>query len=274
MPITHTQSSTRAFLLLVSLSYSHARSTLAAQRQRNPLPTIALLKPGIRGPCPSASLKTHAPELVRITRANAIQLGQSAASSSPISISGLSHLFRRGNPIQSGRRKFLRRASEGAADPPIRIGWDIHRMEENGLPLTIGGIEVPFEKGTVAHSDGDVLYHSLTDAILGAIGMPDIGQLFPDNDPRWKGAASHVFMSEAHRLMTERGYQIGNVDITLILQKPKVKDIKPAMAENIVKLLKTHPSRVNIKARTHENVDSVGEVRALACHAVVLLEKV
>eukprot|EP00466_Bigelowiella_natans_P017701 jgi/Bigna1/92736/estExt_fgenesh1_pm.C_610007 len=161
------------------------------------------------------------------------------------------------------------------SDPLVRIGhgWDIHRLEA-GLPLTIGGVKIPFEKGTVAHSDGDVLYHSLTDAILGAIGMPDIGQLFPDTDPRWKGADSHVFMSEAHKLMTERGYRIGNVDITLIVQKPKLKDIKPEMAENIVGLLKTQPSRVNIKARTHENVDSVGEVRALACHAVVLLEKI
>ncbi|GAB5363964.1 hypothetical protein AAMO2058_000928600 [Amorphochlora amoebiformis] len=168
--------------------------------------------------------------------------------------------------------RMLRMFSTG--EPAMRIGhgWDIHRLED-GLTLTIGGVVIPFEKGTVAHSDGDVLYHSLTDAILGAIGMPDIGQLFPDNDPQWKGAASHQFMTEAYRLMKERGYQIGNVDVTLILQKPKVKDIKPEMKENIVKLLNTDASRVNIKARTHENVDSVGEVRALACHSVVLLEK-
>uniref|UniRef100_A0A7S3YVC3 2-C-methyl-D-erythritol 2,4-cyclodiphosphate synthase n=2 Tax=Lotharella globosa TaxID=91324 RepID=A0A7S3YVC3_9EUKA len=131
-------------------------------------------------------------------------------------------------PAMRGHSRWLARATtsvdENTAavqEPPLRIGhgWDIHRLEEDsGAPLTIGGVVIPFEKGIVAHSDGDVLYHSLTDAILGAIGMPDIGQLFPDTDPRWKGAASHVFLTESHRLMTERGYRIGNVDITLILQ--------------------------------------------------------
>ncbi len=144
-----------------------------------------------------------------------------------------------------------------ANDPPFRIGhgFDIHRLEP-GLPLVIGGVKIDYEKGSAAHSDGDALYHSVTDAILGAIGMPDIGQLFPgtsgwlvdgmcsasnssthppthphsaDNDPKWKGANSAQFMKEAHRLMTLRGYKIGNVDVTLILQKPKVKDIKPQM---------------------------------------------
>jgi len=162
-----------------------------------------------------------------------------------------------------------------ASDPPFRIGhgFDIHRLEP-GLPLVIGGVKIDFEKGSAAHSDGDALYHSTTDAILGAIGMPDIGQLFPDNDPKWKGADSSAFMKEAHRLMTLRGYKIGNVDVTLILQKPKVMGIKPQMKENLVELLQTTPDRVNIKARTHENVDSVGESRSWVVHVVILLEKV
>ncbi|EKU22275.1 2-C-methyl-D-erythritol 2,4-cyclodiphosphate synthase [Nannochloropsis gaditana CCMP526] len=162
-----------------------------------------------------------------------------------------------------------------ATDPPFRIGhgFDIHRLEA-GLPLVIGGVKIEFEKGSAAHSDGDALYHSVTDAILGAIGLPDIGQLFPDTDPKWKGADSAQFMREARRLMTLRGYRIGNVDVTLILQKPKVKDIKPQMKANLVELLGTEESRVNIKARTHEHVDSVGESRSWVVHVVILLEKV
>ena len=132
---------------------------------------------------------------------------------------------------------------------------------------------MPFHLGADAHSDGDALYHSLVDAILGALTLPDIGQLFPDNDPDWGGADSSIFMKEAYKRMTERGYRIGNVDVTLILQKPKVMDFKPAMKENIVSLLHTTPDRVNVKARTHEKVDSVGESRSYACHVVCILEK-
>lgn len=118
-------------------------------------------------------------------------------------------------------------------DPLVRIGhgYDIHAlasMEEAGQPLVIGGVsfdgsDAPaYEKGCVAHSDGDVIYHSVVDAILGALSMPDIGQLFPDNDPRLKGSDSEIFMEEAYKRMSERGYAIGNCDVTLILQRPKV----------------------------------------------------
>ena len=109
---------------------------------------------------------------------------------------------------------------------------------------------------------------------MGALCLPDIGQLFPDNDPTWKGADSSVFMIEAYKRMTERGYKIGNLDVTLILQSPKVKDFKPAMKENITKLLHSSSDRINVKARTHEHVDSIGEGRSYACHVVVLLEKI
>lgn len=182
---------------------------------------------------------------------------------------------------------------------PIRIGhgFDIHRMaprKEAGQPIVIAGVEIvhspnqawvdvegkyaskpgdiyPTELGVIAHSDGDVVYHSLVDAIFGALTLPDIGQVFQDTDPRWKGCDSSKFMEKAYEVMTEYGYKIGNVDVTLILERPKVASFKPAMKDNIVRLLHTSPGRVNIKARTHERVDSVGELRSLSCHVVVTL---
>mmetsp|Transcript_565 Transcript_565/g.1050 ORF Transcript_565/g.1050 Transcript_565/m.1050 type:complete len:251 (-) Transcript_565:39-791(-) len=183
---------------------------------------------------------------------------------------------------------------------PVRIGhgFDIHRMapiQEAGQPVVIGGVEITHKDqkwtdkdgkyvpageiyetqlGVVAHSDGDVVYHSIVDAIFGALTLPDIGQVFQDTDPRWKGCDSSKFMQHAYEVMTEYGYKIGNVDVTLILERPKVASFKPAMKENIVKLLDTTPGRVNIKARTHERVDSVGELRSLSCHVVLTLERI
>jgi 2-C-methyl-D-erythritol 2,4-cyclodiphosphate synthase len=127
--------------------------------------------------------------------------------------------------------------------------------------------------GVVAHSDGDVIYHSIVDAIFGALTLPDIGQVFQDTDPRWRGCDSSKFMEHAYTVMAGYGYQIGNIDVTLILERPKVASFKPAMKENIVRLLHTTPGRVNIKARTHEQVDSVGELRSLSCHVVITLEQ-
>jgi 2-C-methyl-D-erythritol 2,4-cyclodiphosphate synthase len=127
--------------------------------------------------------------------------------------------------------------------------------------------------GVVAHSDGDVVYHSIVDAIFGALTLPDIGQVFQDTDPRWKGCDSSKFMEHAYQVMDGYGYKIGNIDVTLILERPKVASFKPAMKDNIVNLLHTTPGRVNIKARTHEQVDSVGELRSLSCHVVLTLER-
>jgi 2-C-methyl-D-erythritol 2,4-cyclodiphosphate synthase len=151
-------------------------------------------------------------------------------------------------------------------------GFDLHRLEP-GYPLIIGGIDIPFEKGCEAHSDGDVLLHCVVDAILGALGLPDIGQIFPDNDPKWKGAASSVFIKEAVRLMHEAGYELGNLDATLILQRPKLSPHKEAIRTNLSSLLGADPSVVNLKAKTHEKVDSLGENRSIAAHTVVLLMK-
>jgi len=172
------------------------------------------------------------------------------------------------------------------SDPPMRIGhgYDIHRLlprdkpEEWGKispqPTVIGGVTFEaFELGVVANSDGDILLHSVTDAILGALGLPDLGQFFPDNIPRWRGASSDQFLAEAVRLMELRKYRIMNLDATIIAEKPRLAPVKPLMKENVVRHCHTVPARVNIKARTHEKVDSVGELRALECHVVAILER-
>ena len=197
-------------------------------------------------------------------------------------------------PARGARPLAAPRMSAVDDEPALRCGhgYDIHRMAPrgecpDGQPLVIGGVRfdgspghaADFELGSVAHSDGDVIYHSVVDAILGALTMPDIGQLFPDNDPRLRGADSQIFMEEAYKRMGERGYRIGNCDVTLILQKPKVNvehegvHVKNRMKENLVRLLHTAPGRVNVKARTHEKVDSVGEGRAVECHVVLNLER-
>jgi 2-C-methyl-D-erythritol 2,4-cyclodiphosphate synthase len=132
-------------------------------------------------------------------------------------------------------------------------------------------VKVEHDRGCAAHSDGDVVYHCVTDAICGAIGAPDIGQLFPDKDPKWRGADSRIFVEEAARRMREAGYAVGNLDITVILQRPKLTPHKPAIRKNLAALLGCDARYVNIKGKTHENVDSLGENRSIACHAVVLL---
>ncbi|WVZ11564.1 hypothetical protein V8G54_016094 [Vigna mungo] len=157
---------------------------------------------------------------------------------------------------------------------PFRVGhgFDLHRLEP-GYPLIIGGINIPHERGCEAHSDGDVLLHCVVDAILGALGLPDIGQIFPDSDPKWKGCDSSVFIKESVRLMHEAGYEIGNLDATLILQRPKLSPHKDTIKTNLSALLGVDSSVVNIKAKTHEKVDSLGENRSIAAHTVVLLMK-
>ena len=154
----------------------------------------------------------------------------------------------------------------------IRIGhgFDLHRLEP-GRRLVVGGLTIPHARGADAHSDGDVVYHAVTDAVLGAMGQEDIGQLFPDDDPRWRQADSSVFVTEAAQRMADAGYAIGNLDVTLILQRPKIEPHKAAIRSNLAGLLGCDPAVVNLKAKTHEHVDAIGQGQALACHAVVLL---
>ncbi len=157
-------------------------------------------------------------------------------------------------------------------NPPQRIGhgFDLHRLEA-GRDMVIGGVKIDHPKGAAGHSDGDVVYHAVTDAILGALCEPDIGQLFPDNDPKWQGADSRVFVAEADRIMRTHGYVIGNLDVTVIAQEPKIGPHKPAIRHHLAYLLGCEESQVNVKGKTHESVDAIGEGRAIACHVVVLL---
>eukprot|EP00892_Ulva_mutabilis_P011157 jgi/Ulvmu1/8413/UM042_0120.1 len=183
--------------------------------------------------------------------------------------------IKQGRPGSCRAPRVMARAAQAEAPVlPFRVGhgFDLHRLAE-GYPLIIGGKHIPHTKGCEAHSDGDVLLHCVTDAILGALSLPDIGQIFPDNDPKWKGASSDIFVKEACKLMRERGYTIGNIDCTLIAQKPKLSPHKEDIRSNLCDMLAMHPDCVNIKAKTHEKVDSLGEERSIACHTVILLIK-
>lgn len=135
----------------------------------------------------------------------------------------------------------------------------------------LGGMELEHEKGPVGHSDGDTLLHAVTDAILGALGEPDIGRLFPDTAPENEGADSRRFLEEAVLRMKRHGMQIGNMDATIICEKPKISPHADRMAENLAGMLGCDPSQINIKGKTHERVDAVGEGRAIEVHVVALL---
>ena len=140
-----------------------------------------------------------------------------------------------------------------------------------GRPFVLGGLPFDHDRGPVGHSDGDALLHAVTDAILGALGLEDIGQLFPDTDPAWDGADSRVFLEAARERMERAGYRLGNLDATVILERPKIGPRKRELRERLSVLLEVDPDRVNLKGKTHEKVDAVGEGRAIEVHVVVLL---
>jgi 2-C-methyl-D-erythritol 2,4-cyclodiphosphate synthase len=150
------------------------------------------------------------------------------------------------------------------------IGYDLHRLAA-GRPLRIGGIEVPFDKGPVGHSDGDVLAHALCDALLGAAGLGDIGTHFPDTDAKWKGANSLLFLEHARKLLEEKHLAIEHVDAIVILEKPKLGPHFPKMREALAKSLGVTPDRIHLKAKTNEGVDAVGRGEAIACQVVATL---
>jgi 2-C-methyl-D-erythritol 2,4-cyclodiphosphate synthase len=156
--------------------------------------------------------------------------------------------------------------------PAIRIGfgWDSHEFKP-GIPLKIGGVALPHNKGLGGHSDGDVLLHAITDALLGAIGAPDIGTLFPPSDPQWKGADSVVFLNEALKRIRSAGYGIGNVDSSLILLAPKLGPHAGAIRAHVAKLLGIAADCVGLKAKTPEGI---GTDEAAIANVVVLLERV
>jgi 2-C-methyl-D-erythritol 2,4-cyclodiphosphate synthase len=154
----------------------------------------------------------------------------------------------------------------------IGLGWDVHRLAA-GRPLVLGGVTVPFELGLEGHSDSDVLSHAITDAILGAAALGDIGMHFPDSDPQWRDCDSQVFLRRARDLAEEQGYRIVNVDSTVILERPKLKDFRDAIRERLAEALGLEKDRVSVKFKTAEKVGPVGEGRSAEAQAIVSLQK-
>ena len=153
----------------------------------------------------------------------------------------------------------------------IGHGYDVHLLVPDRV-LILGGVKIPYEKGLDGHSDADVLLHAVMDALLGAAALRDIGYHFPDTDMRYKGADSRVLLRTVKEKIQAAGYRVGNVDVTLIAQKPKLKDYIPAMMENIAADLEVDVNRVNVKATTEEHLGFTGDGSGMACHAVCLLE--
>ena len=155
----------------------------------------------------------------------------------------------------------------------IGHGYDVHRLVE-GRDLILGGVKIPYEKGLLGHSDADVLLHAVADALLGAAGLGDIGRHFPDTDPKYKGADSLELLRQVYRKISEKGYRVGNIDVTMIAQRPKLKDYIPQMQANIAAAVGTAPDRVNVKATTEEKLGFTGTGEGMSCHAVCLLEEI
>ena len=157
-------------------------------------------------------------------------------------------------------------------DLRIGHGYDVHRLVE-GRRLILGGVDIPYDRGLLGHSDADVLIHAVMDALTGAARLGDIGKLFPDTDPAYEGISSVKLLSEVGRLLGEKGYQVVNIDATLIAQAPKVGPYRQQMAENIAAALTMDSERVNVKATTEEHLGFTGDGSGMAAHAVALLEK-
>ena len=154
----------------------------------------------------------------------------------------------------------------------IGHGYDVHKLVA-GRALILGGVEIPYELGLLGHSDADVLLHAVSDALLGAAGLGDIGKHFPDTDPAYKGANSGELLAIVGQKIAAAGYRVGNIDVTMIAQKPKLKDYIPQMEENIATRLGISPGQVNVKATTEEHLGFTGAGEGMACHAVCLLEE-
>lgn len=154
----------------------------------------------------------------------------------------------------------------------IRIGhgFDVHKFGGEG-PVIIGGVAIPYEQGLIAHSDGDVALHALTDALLGSIAAGDIGKHFPDTDDQWKGADSRALLREVYRFVKEKGYMIGNADVTIIAQAPKMLPFIQSMREAIASDLETDINNINVKATTTEKLGFTGRKEGIACEAVALI---
>lgn len=154
----------------------------------------------------------------------------------------------------------------------IGHGYDVHRLTE-GRRLILGGVDIPWERGLLGHSDADVLTHAVMDALLGAAGLGDIGKHFPDTDPAYAGADSLKLLTHVAGLLEERGYAVGNVDATVLAQRPKLAPHIPRMRDNLARAMGVEPDRVNVKATTEEGLGFTGSGEGIAAHAAVLIEK-
>ena len=154
----------------------------------------------------------------------------------------------------------------------IGHGYDVHKLVE-GRDLILGGVKIEYEKGLLGHSDADVLLHAVSDALLGAAGLGDIGKHFPDTDPQYKGADSLELLRVVAKRVGEAGYRVSNIDVTMIAQRPKLKDHIPQMVKNIATAVGIADNRVNVKATTEEKLGFTGEGLGMSCHAVCLLEE-
>ena len=152
----------------------------------------------------------------------------------------------------------------------VGIGNDIHRLVE-GRKLILGGVEIPHERGLLGHSDGDSLTHAITDALLGAAALGDIGSHFSDRDPRWAGADSLVFLRHVRDLLEERGFEIANVDATILAERPKMAPHISEMKVRLAEAMKISESQINVKAKTNEGLDAIGRGEAIAAQAVALI---
>ena len=155
----------------------------------------------------------------------------------------------------------------------IGHGYDVHKLVEN-RKLILGGVDIPYEKGLLGHSDADVLLHAISDSLLGAVALGDIGKLFPDNDPQYEGADSLVLLQRVYEAVKEKGYEITNIDATVLAQRPKLRPYIDTMRENIAKVLDVDVDLISVKATTEEGLGFTGKGEGIAAHCVCLLNKV
>jgi len=154
----------------------------------------------------------------------------------------------------------------------VGFGYDVHRFTEN-RPLILGGLTIPHPKGLLGHSDADVLLHAIADALLGAANLGDIGMMFPDDDPSYKDIASSILLEKVVEMISNRGYRIGNLDVTLVLQSPKISDYIPEMKKKVAGLLKIDEPDISIKAKTSEGMGFIGREEGISAYATVLIFK-
>lgn len=154
----------------------------------------------------------------------------------------------------------------------IGYGYDVHQLEE-GRDLYLGGLKIPHSKGCIAHSDGDVLIHAICDALFGAAAMRDIGFHFPDTDPEYKNIDSKILLQKTMNIISNKGYSLVNIDSTICLQKPKIKDYIPKIVKTLAYIIKTDPENISVKATTTEKLGFIGREEGIAAHAVVLIQK-